>query len=277
MKYIVGTTVQGKRRTKSYKIHKVEMVPNEEWIRVENTHEAIIDRETFKKAQELTKKDVKASQKTKELSVWAGFLKCADCKMAMNKKSSTNKSGNTYEYYICSTYRKKSNKLCTKHTIKVEKLYRAVLQAINFHIDLLIDVDEIVGEINQNTDKNSKNEKIKNMIISKQKNISKISNFKKNLYEDWKNGDISRDEYIEYKQKYEDEIKKLELNIDTLQKENLKQEKTNNNEWIENFKKQKGIKELSRDIMMELIECIYVHEDGNITIKFKFEDCLNKL
>ena len=53
----------------------------------------------------------------------------------MNKKSSTNKGGNKYEYYICSTYKKKSNKLCTKHTIKEEWLEKAVMQVINLHIE----------------------------------------------------------------------------------------------------------------------------------------------
>ncbi len=41
---------------------------------------------------------------------------------------------------------------------------------------------------------------------------------------------------------------------------------------IEKFREQKGISELSRDIMMELIDCIYVKENGDIIIKFKFED-----
>ena len=49
-------------------------------------------------------------------------------------------------------------------------------------------------------------------------------------------------------------------------------QKISSNEWIQKFKEQKGITKLSRDIVMELIECIYVHENGNITIKFKFED-----
>ena len=142
----IGNTVQGKRRTKSYKVHKVEVVPKEEWVRVENTHEPIIDKETFTKAQELSRRDTKVSQKTNELSIWAGFLKCADCRRAMNKKSSTNKSGSKYEYYICSTYRKKSNKLCTKHTIKEELLEKAVVQAINLHIDLLINTEEIIKQ-----------------------------------------------------------------------------------------------------------------------------------
>lgn len=274
----IGNTVQGKRRTKSYKVHKVEAVPQEEWVRVENTHEPIIDKETFEKAQELSKKDMKVSQKIGELSIWAGLLKCKDCGRAMNKKSSTNKSGNKYEYYICSTYRKKSNQLCTKHSIKVEKLEKAVLQAINFHIDLLIDTDEIVKEIDESTFQNIKNQNIKTMITAKQSEISKILNFKRALYEDWKNEDITREEYLEYKQKYENDMERLKQNIERLENEKQKSEKQSqsHNAWIEKFKKQKGISELSRDIMLELIDCIYVHENNEITIKFKFEDEFKK-
>ncbi len=270
----IGNTVQGKRRTKSYKVHKVEAVPKEEWIVVPNTHEPIIDKETFEKAQEISKRDTKASQKTEKLSVWAGLLRCNDCKRAMNKKSSTNKSGNKYEYYICSTYRKKSNNLCTKHSIKVENLEKAVLRAINFHINLLIDAEEIVKEINESNFQNTKNENIENMVITKQNEISKISNYKRTLYEDWKNGDITKEEYLEYKQKYEDDIERLKQNIERLKNEKQKYETQNqlHNKWIEKFKEQKAITELSRNIMMELIDCIYVKENGDITIKFKFKD-----
>lgn len=274
----IGNTVQGKRRVKSYKIHKIENVPEEEWVRVENTHEPIIDKKTFEKAQEISKQDTKVSQKTGELSIWAGVLKCKDCGRAMNKKCSTNKSGNTYEYYICSTYRKKSNKLCTKHTIKEELLEKAVTQVINLHIDLLIDTEKIVQQINESTYQNTKNENTQNMIITKQNEISKISNLKRMLYEDWKNADITKDEYLEYKQKYENDIERLKQNIERLQNEKQKCETQNesSNKWIEKFKEQKCVTKLSRDIIMELIDCIYVHENGNITIKFKFENELKR-
>ena len=278
MKYIAGNIIQGKRRTKSYKVHKVESVSEEEWVRVENTHEPIIDKETFEKAKEMSTRDTKVSQKTKELSVWAGFLKCNNCKRGMNKKSSTNKSGNKYEYYICSTYRKKSNNLCTKHSIKVENLKKAVLKAINLHINLLIDVGKIVKQINDSSFQKTKNKNIEDMIIAKQSEISKISNFKMILYKDWKNEDITKDEYIEYKQKYENDIERLKQNIEKLQNEKQKYEikKQSRNEWLEQFKEKKVITELSRDIMMELIDCIYVKENGDISIKFKFEDELKR-
>jgi len=195
----------------------------------------------------------------------------------MNKKSSTNKRGNTYEYYICSTYRKKSNKLCTKHSIKVENLCKAVLQAINLHMDLLIDTDEIVNQINESDFQHIRNDNIENIIIGRKNEVSKILNFKRTLYEDWKNEDISREEYLVFKQKYENDIERINENIIRLEKEiqrNQEQIKEAN-EWLEKFRENRNITELTRDIMVELIDSIYVHENGNITIKFKFIDEVN--
>ena len=253
-------------------MHKVEAVPKEEWVRVENTHIPIIDKETFKKAQELNKRDTKISQKTKKLSIWAGFLRCSDCKRAMHKKSSTNKCGSIYEYYICSTYRKKSNKLCTKHTLKVEELEKAVLQTINLHIHLLIDIEKLLKQINTIEKNDISPNKINEMIEQKQNEISKISNFKRTLYEDWKSEYITKEEYLNYKQKYEQDINKTReiiINLDK-QKEKQKQITNTNNEWIENFKVHKNITELDRGIIAELIDYIEVYENKKIAIYFKF-------
>lgn len=63
----LGHTVQGKRRVKSYKIHKVEQVAKEEWIVVKDTHEAIISEEIFNKAKELATKDTRSSPKSRNI------------------------------------------------------------------------------------------------------------------------------------------------------------------------------------------------------------------
>ena len=87
-----------------------------------------------------------------------------------------------------------------------------------------------------------------------------------------------KDSLKENKQKYENNIERLKLNIENLKNEKQKYESQNisKNEWIKTFKEQKGITELSRDIMMELIDCIYVKENGDIKIRFKFEDEFKK-
>ena len=272
----IGNITQGKRRVKSYKIHKIEQVPQEEWITVENMHEAIIDKELFEKAQNLRKIDTRV-QNTGQLSIWAGILKCADCKMAMHKKCCINSKGKKYQYYICGTYRKKSNKLCTSHNFKVEELEEAVLTAIRLQIKLLINTENILQEINKYNKKKIASNNIETIKKSKEIEIEKINNLKKGLYEDWKSEYISKEEYLEYKQTYEQDIKKIKQTITNLDKQKEKEEKvlSNNNKWIEDFKKNKNITKLDRTIIQELIDYIEIHENKKITIHFKFMNELN--
>ena len=274
----IGNVTQGKRKVKSYKIHKVEQVPEDEWVTVENMHEPIIDKKIFNKAQRLRQVDTRV-QNTGTLSMWAGILKCADCGRAMHKKYCKNTSGTVYEYYICGTYRKKSNKLCTKHTLKVEELENSVLEAIKLHIELLIDTENILEQVNKSKTKQLANENISNIKQAKEKDIDKISNLKRCLYEDWKNEDITREEYLEYKQKYEKDIERIKEIIENLDKQKERQEGIidGNSQWIENFKKYKNINKLDRDIITELIDYIDVYENKKIKIHFRFKNELDKI
>lgn len=267
----IGNVTQGKRRVKSYKIHKVEQVPENEWITVENMHEPIIEKELFKKAQELRKIDTRV-QNNGSLSIWAGILKCADCGRAMHKKYCKNKKGTVYEYYICGTYRKKSNKLCTKHTLKVEELEKSVLEVIKLHIELLTDVNKLLNQMSNFNTKKRVNDNIETLKQTKEKEILKISNLKRGLYEDWKSEYITKEEYLNYKLKYNQDIEKIKEIIANLnkQKEKQKEMKNDNSEWIQNLKKYKNITKLDRDIITELIDYIEVHENKEITIHFKF-------
>ncbi len=274
----IGNITQGKRRVKSYKIHKIEQVSEEEWVTVENMHEPIIDKELFEKAQKLRKVDTRV-QNSGTLSMWAGILRCKDCGRAMHKKYCKNKSGTVYEYYICGTYRKKSNKLCTKHTLKVEELEKAVLETIKLHIDLLIDADKLLEQINKSNTKKLENENIENIKLAKEKEIEKLNNLKMGLYEDWKSKYITKEEYLNYKQKYEQNIEKIKEIIINLDKQKGKKEEiiNGNSLWIQNFKEHKNITKLDRSIITELINYIEVHENKKITIHFKFMNELDKI
>ena len=273
----IGNITQGKRKVKSYKIHKVEQVPKEQWITVKNMHEAIIDEELFYKAQSLNKVDTRV-QNNGVLSIWAGILKCADCERAMHKKYCINKNGKRYEYYICGTYRKKSKQLCTKHTIKEEILEEIVLQTIRLHIDLLVDVNKILEDNINKKMEEVENEKIEKIKKTKKDEVEKVKELKKGLYEDWKNDYITKDEYVEYKKKYEKEIEKINGILNNLDKQENKKENIRilNKKWIENFEMSGNINKLDRDIIMELIDFIEIYENKKITIHFKFMDEINE-
>ena len=80
-----GDLAQGRCRVKSYKAYQIEAEPEDEWVRVSDTHEAIIERETFNRVQELLKRDTRTSPKEREVHLFSGFLKCADCGRAVTR------------------------------------------------------------------------------------------------------------------------------------------------------------------------------------------------
>lgn len=188
----------------------------------------------------------------------------------MHKKISTNKYGKKYEYYICSTYRQKSRKICTIHKIKIDTLEKVILKAIQIHIEKYCEIEKVLEEIKKIEIKNNKNELNKTMIYNKEKQIKKIEEIKLGLYEDWKEKNITKEEYISYKEKYNEDINKLRNNIKKIEKEMQKENQRKENNWIAMFEEKRNISELTRDILEELIEKIDIYENNQITIKFKF-------
>ena len=83
----IGNMVQGKQRVISYKVHEKITPPKEEWFIVENTHEAIIYRETFDKAQRLQERDTRTAPGKKQLYLFSGLLRCADCKRSLTRRT----------------------------------------------------------------------------------------------------------------------------------------------------------------------------------------------
>ncbi len=154
----------------------------------------------------------------------------------------------------------------------MEDLEKAVLDTIKLHIETFIDTEELLREINSFNTKKLENKDIENMKQAKEKEVEKISIIKRGLYEDWKNDYITKEEYLEYKQKYEQDIDRIKEIIANFEKQKEKQKKiiNNNSEWIDNFKQHKNITKLDRVIILELIDCIEVYENNKITIHFKF-------
>ena len=123
----IGNMVQGKNRKVSYKDKAVIPLPQEEWIRVRDTHEAIIGKEDFERVQRMLNGHAKMSPVSGEIGLFSGLLRCADCGHALIKKTNHNPD-KTYVYYRCSTYCKCKG-ACSAHSIRYEKLYDTVLAA----------------------------------------------------------------------------------------------------------------------------------------------------
>lgn len=266
----VGDMVQGRQRVKSYKIHIQERVPEEKWFIVENTHEAIIDRETFDKVQSLLKRDTRTAPKQKQLYLFSGFLKCADCGRAMSRIASKG----VYVYYQCGTYKSLSKTACTMHSIKNTRLEVGVLFAIQQQVHLAVTYSELVSRINAAPLKKSKSHRLEDMIAVKEKELSKIMRYKQALYQDWKDGEITHNDYRHMSEDYEQQAESINTVLRTLREERDQLENGMDAEspFLTAFLKYQNIEKLTRDILIELIDHIKVYEGGNISVKFKYAD-----
>lgn len=275
-----GDTIQHKGKLISYKIHKRVLLPEEEWVIVKDTHEAIIDRETFDKVQkEILGRDTKMNSDGK-ISIFAGHIKCADCERAMSKKVASKYKGKAREYYhyMCSAYMRSGGTKCSKHTIRNDELEQAVLESIKIQIGLISDIKRIKSEIENSTLLDNRKHLIEKNIGKCEEQLVIKRKLRKDSYEDWKLGNISEEEYNEYTKEYSSQIRRIEDNIDNYYKELKDLEQASmESDWIDNFIKYQNINSLSRELIDSLIDNIYVYENKKIKIKFKYEDEYNYL
>ncbi len=269
----IGNMVQGKNTKISYKINRCAAVPKEDWIIVENTHEAIIDRDTFEKAQALFNRNTRKPPQKKELDLFAGLVRCADCRRIMNKKTNKHSYGE-YRYYRCATARKMKKGACTNHTIRIDKLEEAVLVFLQKMVEVAAEYDIILEQINSSDKRKKKSEHLGSTLETQIKEREKCRRMLTELYPDWKNGIITQEEYVSIKASIYDKIKILDSSIENLKKAADEYEKgiDGENRFISDFKKFGTINKLTRPILTELIEEILVHEGGNITINLKCSD-----
>jgi len=273
-----GDMVQSKTKIKSYKVQVCTNVPEEKWVIVPDTHEAIIPREQFETVQQLLRRDTRTAPGAAHVSIFGGYIRCADCRRAMGKKSAV-QPYKKYYYYVCQTFRKGGKAACTKHTIREEKLYQAVLTTIQAQIQLAVSMDDVLQELKAKDIRARRSSRLEAMLEGKKQEHAKISQFKIDLYPDWKSGIISKSEYLSLKEKFDKQLEQIEEAAANI-KEEIKQYRETasvENQFIKHFLKYRNITELSREVIVELIEMIYVHEGGTITIDFKYQDEYQRL
>ena len=271
-----GDLVQSKYKNISYKVHKQIKNKEEDWIVVENTHEPIIDKERFFKIQELRKnRKYNWNKRVEDNSIFKDLVICSNCKEPMdlivtNKKEISEIKIKKYAFRCNNCNIDNKNDFY----IEVDTLKTCIFRSIKYHIDLLRGVEEARKEIKPRTEyTKSIKQKVENMkyeleIVEK----DKIEN-----YEKWKNNEITEIEYIE-------NIKNI-VGKECILKNAIKDEKSKllkakkeaiylrENVWIDTLLKYKNQRKLTKEMLEDLIDKIYINKEGRkIIIKFKYED-----
>ena len=264
-----GDTVQNKRTKVNYKIKKIIKNKPSQYIVVENTHEAIIDKEMFYEVQKRIPKNVGRSEK-KETHLLDGLLYCGDCGHRISIGPRRKKDNRCYT--ICNYYRTYiKQKLCTAHSNNYDDLEELILKLLKINCLKYIDSKKIKkNTLNKFKNKENVNNQ-KEIKIIKQSINQLIKNLD-TIYLDKINKVINQKQFIRIKDKLEKEIQikqnKLDtlIKIDIINKNNNSKDKTIN-EYINDFITMNNI---SRELIVNLIQKIEIYKDKRINIVLTF-------
>ena len=275
-----GDTVQNKGYLLNYKIHKRMRREKENWEIVKDTHEPIIPRDVFERMQKTMTSRDRRQTKSGEMVFFSGKLKCYACGRTMMFHQSTRtvkKKKYINNYYKCGTYAKSGKKYCESHLIKETKLKELIFKAIKTEIKKIIDVDKVLNQIKNSGVQIAREIRKKSAKDNYDKidtEIKQIKAFKSALFEDFKLNILTEEEYREYLTQYDYQIMQLTKRKNFYNDEIIELNHTNidNIEWIETFKKYKNVNNLTREMINELINYIYIVDKDKIVVEFYFEN-----
>ena len=280
----LGYTVNFKTYRKSYKNRRKLMRDSSEWKVFPNTHEAIIDRETFEVVQRIREGRRRLTPVGKP-NLLAGVLYCADCgrKLSQTRAKSRKRA---LDYFVCSSYRKVSNG-CTRHSIRNEVIEEILLNEIRRITAYTRDHEEEFIEMVVNKSKSELSKILRESrkeLDKAQERLKKLDTIIQQLYEDNVDGKISDERFVKLTTSFEVEQKDLES-----RSEELKAVMAHNNDsvegakrFIEQVRKYTDIKELSVGLIREFVDKIYVSErqvvDGKKVQKIRILwNCIGEL
>ena len=272
-----GTLIQGRHSTPNHKIKKLVEKPEEEWIRVEDSHEPVVSRRDFDIVQKLLRMDTRTSPEEDGVYVLAGLAVCGDCGAPMVKRN-VPAAGRVYSYYICSR-NAAAKKECGPHRIPKDRLENLVLGVLQAHIADVLDMERILGYISTVPFQELEVRELERQKEEKEQEIQRCRELRDMLYEDLKEGIVSKEDYAQLHEGYSDRRKKAEDAVRKIRRQiqDVLAAETDKYEWIRYFKEYRNISSLTRTAAVELIDRVRVFDRKHIEIDFSFDDCFQSV
>ena len=270
----MGHTVNFRSHKESYKDKNAVMNPKEEWLIFENTHEAIVDKETWELAQKL-RKTPRRHDTLGEANPLTGLLFCADCGAKMyNQRSRGGTANNPYpsDVFDCSTYKlahQKRTSSCCGHYITTKALRTLILETIRTVSTFAIaNQDEFMEKVRSASQIRQAEaaKETKRKLNKDRKRITELDNIIKKLYESFAVGRISDERFDSLLAEYEMEQKGLTASVsEAEQRLSCFEEDTDRAErFFSLAKKYTDFSELTTTMINEFIDKIIVHAPEKI-------------
>ena len=210
------------------------------------------------------------------VALFAGFLYCGDCGSRLVRRSASYK-GKRYIYYQCSG--SKQNKgSCTSHNLRDEKLHNIVRNALQMQIQIVMEEAEFVESIRQAQQEPYRVRRIERQIRQLTAEKAHTQGIKEKLYGDYAEEILTREDFLNYNELYSKRIEEYDRKIEELEAErqNL-QTAPNAYPFLDVYRKYRKLEEITRPMVVELIEKIEVYEGNRVEITFRFHDEITDL
>ena len=263
----LGHTVNLRTRKKSYKDKRKVDNPKEDWLIFKNTHEAIIDQETFDIVQKM-RSHKRSNQRYKNRAghenLFAGLVFCGTCGRK-HYFCPQEKNGLNHDHYKCSGYRKPIDGCENPHYIQKSALIEIVSDKLRQTIhECQLDQETFLKKLEQQSQAQlNKDNKRQRQQLQKDKYRSKeIDSIIQKLYEDNLLGKISDERFVKLSQSYEEEQRQLQTSISDLTEKLTKQQEDSLNisKFMARISKYTELPELTVEIVNELIDKIVIHK-----------------
>lgn len=283
----LGHTVNCRTRVISYKDKRRVDVPKNEQYRFENTHEAIIDQETWDAVQKV-REGKRRRNNMGEIDKYSGLLYCADCGSKLYFVRGKSIKPSDYNF-ICSRYRKHiGEQLCTAHRIREVALDEIILEEIRrITYYARTKTREFVEFINKKSSSENRRELTAktNELGKLEKRNTELNALFKRLYEDNVLGKITNEQFRMLSDGYNSEQRTIAEQIPILQKqiEELKASSTNVERFIMISNKYTDLQTLTLEILRTFIDKVIIHErtekwaktaEQQIDIYFRYVGCI---
>jgi hypothetical protein len=214
----IGNIVYGKTRynyvedeAKAKKIQQVVYIDEKDWVRTENAHPAIIEREVFELAQKKFQEQKQLFHHPKQFNAakhpLTGLLHCGKCgaPMICQKRTNKKKDGTKleYRYYVCSTYHKKGRNVCSQANVNADFLEEDLLEFIESKLKQFIDFD-MSKKVKE---KDNRKEEVNQELLQLDAMLKKKMNASKSLLESREYYDIET--FIELNKELQEEVVKI--------------------------------------------------------------------
>lgn len=284
--YYIGNIVHGKQRKALDTGRKNVKTSKDYWVRVEGTHEALIDKEIFEKTQERIEQvrvthleDMKPREDLPKIPENKLVYKiyCGECGTGMAMRRYW--SHKSRFHYTCKRHQHSAKDCDNKAPFFHEDIEKVVFDVIHQHMILCVDKMKLVQELNQRKENVMQYEVYGKEIARLRKEEKRINANKSGLYEDYRENLITAEELCQYQKEYELQIQLIEKNIDEmlLRQKNYEKNFHINEDWetVVNryFKKRK----LTKELVDTFVSKILCYKDKNVEVQLVYDDFLKEL